>query len=220
MHRWNQGDTVIIRNIARSDGTVTTAVPVITLEEDPTLLALYIPAGTHYKNNWNIPPEQRAESVNNITPSGQRRYQDLVMRTHSIRLYLPGKGYSIGLSFDAEDQFLSWYGNLEAPFIVTPIGIDTRDYALDIIAYPDGRWHWKDEEEFQRRLEVGIDSEAHQAQVRAAGQEFINRFERNAWPFNMGWQTWRPAERWLPRELPENWAVDYGTHQSLSDVTC
>lgn len=214
MNRWNENNRVIIRNIARSDGTVTTAVPTIVLV-DEDLLALYIPTGVNYKNNWVVPPEERAAAIDTVVPSAQRQYRDLMMQNDSIRLYLPGCGYSIGLSFDGQGEFISWYGNLEAPFVRTPIGIDTRDFALDVIAYPDGHWQWKDEAEFARRLELGIDTVEHQARVRAAGQEFIQRFEQNAWPFNQGWQEWKPQKQHPIPTLPENWHVDFGTHSLL-----
>lgn len=216
MANWQRGDRIVVRNIARSDGTVTTALPALVIEDQPTLLALSIPKGTTFKNNWIIPPEQRAASVDAITPSAQRQYKDIITEQNSVRLYLPGKRFAVGLTFDDNGCLISWYGNLEAPFIRTPIGIDSRDYALDVLAYPDGHWRWKDEEEFERRFEVGIDSPTHQARVRAAGQEFISRFENNLSPFSDGWQHWRLPEDWQPPTLPPNWAADFGTHQPLT----
>ena len=43
--RWRPGDTVIVRNLARSDGSVTTATPTIAIRDQTDLLALYIPVG-------------------------------------------------------------------------------------------------------------------------------------------------------------------------------
>ena len=213
MKYWNQGETVVVRNIARSDGSVTTAIPTIVISDDQDLLAVYIPKDTPFKNNWAIPPDQRVASVQSIVPSAQRQHRDLVWWNDTIRLYLQGYAYSIWLNFDENGKLTSWYGNLEAPFVRTRIGIDTRDYALDIVAKPDGRWWWKDEDEFNRRLEVEIDSPKHHAQVRAAGQDFIERFEHKDWPFNCGWENWQPPENWQIRDLPEDWAFDFGSHK-------
>ncbi|MEZ4658134.1 MAG: DUF402 domain-containing protein [Caldilineaceae bacterium] len=216
MTQWRPGDTVILRNIARSDGTVTTAIPAIAISDALDLLALYIPAGTVYKNNWVMPPAMRVDSVTSVIPSAQRAYRDLAMRNDSIRLYLPGFGYSVGLSFDTAGNFTGWYGNMEAPFVRTPLGIDTRDLALDVVATPDGQWRWKDEDEFMRRLEVGIDSPAQHERVRRAGLDFIARLEQMRWPFNAGWQHWKAPNDWQRRSLPQEWAADWGTYDLLS----
>jgi hypothetical protein len=212
---WNTGDTVILRNIARSDGSVTTAVPAIVICDERDLLAVYIAKGTPFKNNWVVLPAQRVVSVEAIVPSAQRQHRDLVWWHDSIRLYLPGYSYSIWLNFDESGEFASYYCNLEAPFIRTELGIDTRDFALDIIAKPDGQWWWKDEEEFKRRLETGLDAATHKARVRAAGRDFIRRLESGDWPFNCGWEQWQPPDNRQARNLPENWAVDYGYHARL-----
>ena len=211
------GDTLIVRNIARSDGTVTTATPTIVVNDEPTILVLYIPKGTRYQNNYVISPEERAAAVDTMIPSAQRQYREKVSQNNSLRLYVPGYSYSIGLTFADDGRFMSWYGNLEAPYVVTPIGIDTRDYALDVVAYPDGRWQWKDEEEFVRRLAMGVDSPEHQARARAAGEDFVRRFEENEWPFNAGWPEWAVPTDWLPRGLPEKWYADFDTHAVLSN---
>lgn len=217
---FQHGVVITLRNIARSDNTVTTAVPAIVLQDSNNLLATYIPQGTRFKNNWVVAPEKRVASVDNIIPSGQRIYRDLAWWHNTIRLYLSGKAFSVWLNFTEQGKFSSWYGNLEAPFVRTRLGIDTRDFGLDIVAYrgeagKNGRYAWKDEAEFARRLEVGLDSTEHQARVWAAGHEFIERFEQNRWPFNLGWERWRPNKSWpLPR-LPADWAIDLGTGRLL-----
>lgn len=212
---WQYGNIITLRNIARSDGTVTTAVPAIVLQDSSDLLAAYIPQGTRFKNNWVVPPEKRVAAVDNIIPSAQRQYRDLAWWHDTIRLYLTGKAFSVWLNFDEQGNFASWYGNLEAPFVRTSLGVDTRDFGLDVVAYPNGRYHWKDEAEFARRLEIGLDSAKHQARVWAAGREFIERFEQNRWPFNLGWDGWRPDKLWPLPSLPPDWAVDLGTGRLL-----
>lgn len=215
MNPWLPGDTVIVRHIARSDGSVAMALPTIAIRDDAQVLALYVPPGTTAKDNYVVPAAQRAAAVDTMKPSRERQHIDRTWSTGAIRLYLPGQAFSVWLFFNEQHEFTGWYGNLEAPFVRTRLGIDTRDHALDVVAYPDGHWRWKDEEEFARRLAVGIDTAVHQAAVRAAGEELIRRFEQHASPFNQGWEQWRPPVSWQARTLPAEWNTDFGTHAAL-----
>jgi hypothetical protein len=213
--KWEAGDSVVIRTIARSDGTVVTATPAIAIEDGAKLLAVFIPAGTVGKSNWVVPADQRVAAVASMPRSGLRTHHDVDVR-EQVRLYLAGEWFAVGLSFDDGGELKSWYGNLEAPFVRTPIGIDTRDFTLDVVAFPDGTWRWKDEAEFARRLEVGLDSSAHQERVRSAGEEFVRRFEQRRWPFGAGWERWRPPNDWAARPLTPEWSLDYGTDELLA----
>ncbi len=191
------------------------AIPAIVIR-DEDLLATYVPAGTRFMDNWVVPEGERVTAVATIKPSSQRQHKERIWHTNTVRLYLPGKAFSIWLFFAENGQFSAWYGNLEAPFVRTPLGIDTRDYGLDVVASPDSTWRWKDEAEFAQRLELGIDSVAHQTAVRAAGEEFIYRFQHKTAPFDQGWENWLPPDAWQPCPLPANWNADFGTDAALA----
>jgi hypothetical protein len=219
MKRWHHGETVVVRNIARSDGGVTAALATICIADDDEALALYVPVGTVAKDNYVVPEKDRVAAVGALAPSRARSFVERVWQVPTIRLYRPGEAYSVWLFFAANGAFASWYGNLEAPYQRTPIGVDAQDHALDVVADATGRWRWKDDAEFARRLELGLDSAEHQAAVRAAGREFIARLEAHAPPFNLGWQDWRAPADWTPRTLPEGWEADHGTHRA-NDLRC
>lgn len=215
MTRWSAGDTVVVRNIARSDGSVSMAMPTIAIRDDDEILALFIPAGTIAKDNYPVAEDQRAAAMGNLPPSRERRHAERRWHVATLRLHPPGQAFSVWLFRDTQGGVMSWYGNLEAPYRRTPIGIDVRDHALDVVADAQGRWRWKDEDEFARRLELGIDTPEHQAAVRAAGRAFIARLENRATPFDMGWENWRAPNDWRPRALPPGWADDFGTDALL-----
>jgi hypothetical protein len=215
MHRWSPGDTVVVRYLARSDGTVATALPAVAIRDQADLLALYVPPGTVMMDNYIVAAEDRVAAVGQAPPSAERRHAERRWTVPTIRLYLAGEAFSVWAFFDDEGRFASWYGNLEAPFVRTEIGIDSLDHALDVVADAKGRWRWKDEEEFARRLELGLDTSRHQVGVRAAGEAFISRLEAQGLPFNQGWQTWRPPSDWAPRALPAGWRDDLGTATDL-----
>jgi uncharacterized protein len=208
---WTAGSTVTVRNLARSDGTVTTATPAIAIRDDERSLALFIPAGTTAKENYLVAPADRATAVGRAAASRFRTHHDRVWAVSSLRVFLPGEAFSVWLFFDHKSEFAGWYGNLEAPFVRTPIGVDTRDHGLDVVADAGGRWRWKDEEEFAQRLELGLDSAEHQRAVRGAGQGFIRRLEAGRFPFDQDWPLWRAPASWAPRPLPPDWNTDFGT---------
>jgi predicted RNA-binding protein associated with RNAse of E/G family len=129
-----------------------------------------------------------------------------------VRLHLPGEAFSVYAFYDETHTLIGWYGNLEAPFVRTKIGIDTQDHALDVVADPAGRWHWKDEVEFARRLELGLDTPDHQTSVRRAGEDFIARLCAGDAPFDQRWAEWRPPPNWEARSLPPSWKDALGAH--------
>jgi hypothetical protein len=47
-----------------------------------------------------------------------------------------------------DDQRKGWYCNVAAPAVITPGQIIFRDFALDLMVYPDGRQLVLDEDEF------------------------------------------------------------------------
>ena len=214
MKHWSQGETVVVRNIARSDGGVSAAMAAIAISDDDEALALYIPAGTVAKDNYVVEEAERVSAVGTLPPARERPFVERVWQVPTIRLYLPRTAFSVWLFFRKDGAFASWYGNLEAPYARTPIGIDTQDHALDIVADAQGRWSWKDEAEFARRLALGLDSPDHQAAVREAGRGFIARLEAGAPPFDGGWQSWRPPQEWQARPLPHDWQADFGTNRA------
>ena len=212
--RWNAGDTVVFRYIAR-DESIAQAIPTRVIEHTNDPLALHVADGTLIRSVPDIPAEERAAALDTVAPAAERPKIERAWENHCIRLHLPGESFSVWLLFGPDWKLNWWYGNLEAPYVQTPIGIDTRDHALDVAARPDGRWWWKDEEEFARRLELGIDSPAHHARVRAAGEEFIRRFEAGEHPFRAGWEHWRPEPDTTPPVLPTEWDQDFGTHHLI-----
>jgi predicted RNA-binding protein associated with RNAse of E/G family len=73
---------------------------------------------------------------------------------------------------------------------------------LDVWIEPDGSWEWKDEDELENAIEIGLITDDHAAAARAEGERVIA-----AWPFPTGWEDFRPDSGWhLPR-LPEDWQV-------------
>jgi len=122
--------------------------------------------------------------------------------THVLRFMRAGDAHTVELFWDLDWQFLGWYVNLQAPLEIHGSFFDTTDWALDVTVDPDGTWAWKDEDDFARKIELGVLDAAAAAAIRAEGERVV---EERPWP--TGWEGWRPPEGWGPLPLPEDWDV-------------
>ena len=80
--------------------------------------------------------------------------------------------------------------------------VDTTDQALDLLVFPGGGWRWKDEDELEEAVELGIWTPEEAADIRAEGERAL---AEAPWP--TGWEDWRPPADWGPLPLPEDWHV-------------
>jgi hypothetical protein len=103
--------------------------------------------------------------------------------------------------YEPDGSFASWYVNLEEPSVLwcddDLAGVDTTDQDLDAVAHPDGRWEWKDEDEFTERLAFPGDYwVADEEAVRAEGERVARSFMAREFPFDGTWCDWRPDAGW------------------------
>lgn len=198
-----KGDTVVLREIWQ--GKVWSAKPVIVVQDTPTMVALYLPPGTPYKqpktlNGEDVMPTTRVQGewllADNVWPEDGE----------CLRLVIPGAPYSV-LIFWLEKHGVqrSWYINLEDPLCRTPIGFDYMDQIFDIIVEPDlSDWFWKDEDEFQEAQELGLISSERAREMRAEGEGVVEMLLSGKSVFN-GWKHWKPDPAWKIPTLSEEW---------------
>jgi hypothetical protein len=123
-------------------------------------------------------------------------------QTHVLRFEREGSRHSIEIYWDLDWNHWSWYVNLQTPVVLNGRFVDTTDQALDVTIEPDGKWAWKDEDELEEAVGLGIWTDAEAAEIRAEGERVI---EAAPWP--TGWETWRPPNDWGPLGLPRDWHV-------------
>jgi predicted RNA-binding protein associated with RNAse of E/G family len=123
----------------------------------------------------------------------------------------PGASYSIYAMWEGgHSKFAWWYINLQEPLRRTPLGFDTRDYFLDIVLKPDlTDWVWKDEDEFDEAIKLGIFSLEKAEEIRDEGKRVLNLVETKKAPFCDGWEDWSPPEKWVIPKFPEVWENIY-----------
>lgn len=193
------------------DGRLSWVEPVTVVEDSPELIALYLVVDTPIKrpvgsDGVPIPRFQIADQRGREPwQLGDARW----IGSSVLRLVRPGAAHAIGVFWSGEDRvFDGWYGNLQAPLQRTAIGFDTSDHVLDVTIAPDRSWQWKDEDEFAIVQQRGLIGPAEAAGIRAEGERVIAAVEANGWPFNAGWEHWRPDPDWPVPTVPEGWDAE------------
>lgn len=144
---------------------------------------------------------------------GQRQVlRELTWWGPSLLMFVPPeRSHSIWWFWDARDEFVGWYINLEEPSVGWAhdglAGVDVTDQDLDVWVYPDRSWEWKDEDEFAERLAFPADYWVPDpAAVRAEGEQVIKLVEAGVFPFDGTWCDFRPDQSWpVPDRLPPGW---------------
>lgn len=119
---------------------------------------------------------------------------------------LDGLGSAFLLFWDGAWRPLHWYVNLQTPLRRTRLGFDYTDHVLDLLVSLDGSSvAWKDEEELEAAVGLGLYSAEDAAAFRAEGARSAERLVGGEPPFDHDWTTWRPDPAWSIPELPAGW---------------
>lgn len=199
VHR-SPGDIVALREIW--DGRIFEVRPAIVVLDAVDARSFYIPPGTVLKSavdasgrilrlphgDWTLVERARGD-------------------THWLSFAWPSVAHAVLLRWTKEGEFLGWYVNLQTPLVTTPVGFDFTDHFLDLLVEPGGSWSWKDEDELDEALALGLLSPAEVAQVRTEGERAILRIEAREEPFDDRWMDWKPDPGWVSPALPAGWDV-------------
>ncbi|MFA5309642.1 MAG: DUF402 domain-containing protein [Dehalococcoidales bacterium] len=191
------GQTIVIREMC--DGRIWEARPAVVVSDTPRLGAFFVPPGSIWKESGEDfrPAERVGKSW---------RLKDKVWGFGGIlRLTVPAASYSVLLLRNADGSLYQWYINLEDPLRRTGLGFDYEDNILDIGVNPDfSGWHWKDEDELQEAIIIGLISQEKAAALYTEGKKAVDWLISGQSPFN-GWEKWRPDPAWTLPVFPEGW---------------
>lgn len=192
-------------------GPVTYALPVTVVQDDDTLIGLYAAVGTPMKKR-TLPDGQPIPRALSYDDRAKLPIVvgDGVWRANNVLILVrPGAAHDVRLFWESETwRFLGWYINLQAPLRRVEVGFDTADHVLDIDVAPDLAWRWKDEDEFAIAQRIGRFSEDEAAAIHAEGERIIADVEALRWPFDGGYETWRPDPSWGVPVMPVDWNRD------------
>ena len=192
---------VVLRNLGR----IRAGMPAIVVEDGRERVLVYVPHGARWFGA-PAPAGGRSKRVRAIARGETTVTGRLVSwRNHLLRVLLPGRPFSVWLLWSPEWEFISYYVNLETPFARSAVGFDSSDHTLDVCVRSDRTWYYKDQDELDARVEVGlVDAEAA-ALVRRDAEQAVALIEGWQPPFSSGLETWRPDPPWPVPELPPGW---------------
>jgi hypothetical protein len=139
--------------------------------------------------------------------SGNWTMQPYLWRTNRLLILLHAEKYYSSFYFWQADtnQFLCYYINFQLPFRRSAVGFDSFDLELDLIIEPTFEWHWKDVEDYQRGIELGILRPEWIQEIDTAKPEIFDKLEKRQYPFDNSWMNWMPDPHWYPPTLPADW---------------
>ncbi len=212
---WQPGDAVVLRYVGHVDG-VLQGLPHVVVRDDPALLALYLPAGTalgqRYEGRHDRVSRDAAERAARAEAAAAPR---LWREFDVLRLMPAGARHSTWL-FWRGGEFLSWYVNMEAPYRRHALGVDTTDNIVDLWVTPELAWRWKDLDQLEERVALGLVHPYEAAAFRREGERVIAAVEARGSPFGDGWERWLPDPAWRTPSLPAGWAALPGATHDLN----
>lgn len=197
---WDKGDHVVFRGVRR--GKLWFAIVATVVQDSPDLIVLYWPIGTPKRNFGGRP------TVNDlISTEPIELVAGVWEKTDVLMLIKPGTSHATYVMWDpGQTRFRCWYVNLQDPLRRTTIGFDSMDHILDIVIRPDrSEWRWKDEDELEDAVSVGLYTPKEAHSIRAEGERVIQQMQANQPPFCDGWENWSPPDEWEIPEFPTDW---------------
>jgi predicted RNA-binding protein associated with RNAse of E/G family len=201
-NHFSPGQTIVIREV--SQGKVRRATPYIVVQDTPDLLAIYVSGNSVAK--YPLTPEGKRTRPQHRVKSewviNDLKFDKFCM----LRLNIPGEDYSVLIFWDFPSMKHDiWYINLEDPLYRIPMGFEFNDLFLDVLINPDlSSWRWKDEDEFEEAIEIGLISPEKARIIRSKGEKVAKWIQSGTSPFN-GWENWCPDPSWKVPILPDGW---------------
>lgn len=196
---WRSGEVVVLREIWWD--RIWFAMPVIVVEDSDDLIAFYVPPGT--EGRGAVRPPGKRDNYRTLASKrwelGPRTWE----RTRRLGLARPDEPYAVSAFWEGE-RFTHWYVDVIEPLRRSPVGFDFRDLELDVVFSDDGSWTWKDQDEVDEAVELGVFTPDDAAHVRRIGQTAVDAIESGEWWWRR-WRDWAPDPSWPIPQLPDNW---------------
>jgi hypothetical protein len=196
---WSTGENATLRGVGSK---VFWAFPTIVVQDEPDLIALYMPAGVLGRNVTHKPTTEEL-----FAPLEIKVVECTWQRTDVLMLIVPSEAFSTYIMWEAGTKNVDcWYVNLQEPIQHTSIGFDTMDNTLDIVINPDmSEWKWKDDDEFGEAQKVGFYSKEKAGEIWHAGERAVRLITLERRSYYEKWTTWQADPKWEIPTLSPLW---------------
>lgn len=190
MRRFNPGEKIEMREVWR--GMTWEQRTAIVVEDSEELIALYTPPGSESLVAVDATGTQMRMPIADWRLEATTRFT-----IGLIGLHVPGTNHSVLAIFDPPPQFGPWYINLESDLARTDRGFEYEEHVLDIVIERDLKtWRWKDEDELEEAVELGLFRPEQAAEFRAEGERALEWLLSRRPPYERDWLAWRPSPEW------------------------
>jgi Protein of unknown function (DUF402) len=151
-------------------------------------------------------PDDRAKMLGQLSATAPDLVELTWARTVSLDLWSPGDWWSTRVFWDETDgKFLCYYVDFVRPFIIQGLCLDTLDLALDIVVAPDGRWSFKDVDEYEDLRRRGWIGDDDREGVERAKPTVVAGIESGRFPFDGSLLDWHWPAGLPVAALPAGW---------------
>lgn len=202
--RFRRGQRALWRSVSElGPGYV---IPATVVTDDDQTIALFQHHGVVCKRRTGQRGGPRGRNL--LPGSWDGSHADRTWKGKSnLHLYRPGTNICVIRDWDPMVGYHGWYANIEADWVRTPIGFDSRDLIIDVVPNDDlSGWKIKDRDEFDWAAEHGVLTPREIETALAAVERATAAIERRAWPFGEDWSKWAPDPGWPVPVLPDNWS--------------
>ena len=204
---WSVGDDIVLQEVWRD--RLWAARPLRVVDDTDERLILWCPKGTMRKVPTTPPTRprasQRAERVTECMAHGDWVLVDSEWDVSTLWFLWPNEWHAVWVSWFEPGVHWGWYGNLQTPYRRTRRGLVTMDLMLDVLIQSDGRWQWKDVDDFDAMIRKDLIDDATAQRVRDAGDAVLAKHAAGTAPFCDPWPAWTPDPAWPAPVLRNDW---------------
>jgi hypothetical protein len=191
VRRFKPGETIEMREVWR--GKTWEERTAIVVEDSDALIVLYTPPETPARVAIDAEGKRlRMPTTPDWSLEGTRTFTSGLVAVH-----VPGTQHSLLAIFDPPSGYGPWYINIESDLERTDAGFDYEEHVLDVVVERDlSTWRWKDEDELEEAVELGLFTAEQAAEFRAEGERALDWLLSRRAPYDRDWLSWRPPPEW------------------------